>query len=502
MPRTRGLVRAHPLASTDSRAELRRVLRKRRCKARKRIGSIREAVTAGREHDRLERAHRRSPAAAGPVHRGALGSVTRRATCRASSGCASGCRSRAGAGCAAATMPRVPVIALVDGEHHPAARPGGARPPRPRRRRLLRRRGEARRRRARTSTTEARWRPAPRRRCGGWRPVPTRSSTSPTSRSSAAARQAAPRGARPAPRPALRGARPAARPAAYEPVAFDGPKLAVIGTGKRTGKTAVAGHSAGLLRERARSGDRVHGTRGPAEPRLAAAEHVARRPARDRRPRRARRLRLPGGRGARRACTPSAAGAWAAASPARPPSRTCRRAPPWPRGSSRADRVRGLRRVHPSGRGGPHGLRARCGRARAVRRVPAAARRSRARGRRARPRRAAGRAAVPAPRPSRPSRCPERRAGGALHHRRARGATGSSRSWPRPTSPAARHWPTTSSAPSPSGCDVYLTELKAAAIDTVARRARAEGARVVFVRNRPVGDGLDEALVKLYDDAG
>jgi cyclic 2,3-diphosphoglycerate synthetase len=50
------------------------------------------------------------------------------------------------------------------------------------------------------------------------------------------------------------------------------------------------------------------------------------------------------------------------------------------------------------------------------------------------------------------------------------------------------------------GCDVWLTELKAAAIDTVATRARAEGVRVAFVRNRPVGDGLDDALVKLYED--
>jgi cyclic 2,3-diphosphoglycerate synthetase len=45
------------------------------------------------------------------------------------------------------------------------------------------------------------------------------------------------------------------------------------------------------------------------------------------------------------------------------------------------------------------------------------------------------------------------------------------------------------------GCDVYLTELKAAAIDTVARRAVERGARVVFVRNRPVG--VDDALMGL-----
>jgi cyclic 2,3-diphosphoglycerate synthetase len=52
-------------------------------------------------------------------------------------------------------------------------------------------------------------------------------------------------------------------------------------------------------------------------------------------------------------------------------------------------------------------------------------------------------------------------------------------------------------------CDVYLTELKAAAIDTVAVRARAAGARVVLVRNRVAGmDGdLDAALVRLWSDA-
>jgi cyclic 2,3-diphosphoglycerate synthase len=49
------------------------------------------------------------------------------------------------------------------------------------------------------------------------------------------------------------------------------------------------------------------------------------------------------------------------------------------------------------------------------------------------------------------------------------------------------------------GADLYLTELKAAAIDTVAMRARAVDASVVFIRNRPVG--LDDALVNLYRDA-
>jgi cyclic 2,3-diphosphoglycerate synthetase len=59
-------------------------------------------------------------------------------------------------------------------------------------------------------------------------------------------------------------------PPRYAPVAFDGPRFAVIGTGKRTGKTAVAGHWAGLLRDL----DPVivcMGRGGPAEPRVAAA---------------------------------------------------------------------------------------------------------------------------------------------------------------------------------------------------------------------------------------
>jgi cyclic 2,3-diphosphoglycerate synthetase len=52
-------------------------------------------------------------------------------------------------------------------------------------------------------------------------------------------------------------------------------------------------------------------------------------------------------------------------------------------------------------------------------------------------------------------------------------------------------------------CDVYLTELKAAAVDTVARRAREDGARVVFLRNRPVAPDadLDAVLLGLSDRA-
>jgi cyclic 2,3-diphosphoglycerate synthetase len=50
------------------------------------------------------------------------------------------------------------------------------------------------------------------------------------------------------------------------------------------------------------------------------------------------------------------------------------------------------------------------------------------------------------------------------------------------------------------GCDVFLTELKAAAVEIVASRAAEAGVRVVFLRNRPVavtGEPLDERLLRL-----
>ena len=52
-------------------------------------------------------------------------------------------------------------------------------------------------------------------------------------------------------------------------------------------------------------------------------------------------------------------------------------------------------------------------------------------------------------------------------------------------------------------CDVYLVELKAAAIDTVAVRAEQEGARVLFLRNRPVAldADLDAELLAFHDHA-
>jgi cyclic 2,3-diphosphoglycerate synthetase len=54
------------------------------------------------------------------------------------------------------------------------------------------------------------------------------------------------------------------------------------------------------------------------------------------------------------------------------------------------------------------------------------------------------------------------------------------------------------------GCDVFLTELKAAAVEVVAARAVEQGAEVVLLRNRPVavdGEPLDERLLRLAETA-
>jgi cyclic 2,3-diphosphoglycerate synthetase len=56
---------------------------------------------------------------------------------------------------------------------------------------------------------------------------------------------------------------------------------------------------------------------------------------------------------------------------------------------------------------------------------------------------------------------------------------------------------------SAAGCTLYLTELKAAAIDMVAMHARRNGAGLGFVSNRPVGADadLDEILLTVFDRA-
>ena len=45
--------------------------------------------------------------------------------------------------------------------------------------------------------------------------------------------------------------------------------------------------------------------------------------------------------------------------------------------------------------------------------------------------------------------------------------------------------------------DVYLVELKAAAIDVVAEAALERGAEIVFAENEVVADGLDEHIETL-----
>jgi cyclic 2,3-diphosphoglycerate synthase len=53
-----------------------------------------------------------------------------------------------------------------------------------------------------------------------------------------------------------------------------------------------------------------------------------------------------------------------------------------------------------------------------------------------------------------------------------------------------------------AGVEAYLTEIKAAAVDVVTRRGSEEGKPVLYCDNDPVGDDLDEALLRLAREAG
>ena len=287
-------------------------------------------------------------------------------------------------------------------------------------------------------------------------------------------------------------------PPRYEPVAFDGPRLAVIATGKRTGKTALAGHWATLLR--GEGADPVvvcMGRGGPAEPRVAeaapsldeliaiseAGSHAASDYLEDAVIAGVRTVgcrRVGGGFAGEPAESNVAAGAELAASLAPgaivfegsgaciPPVEVDRTAcilgsgPREPFAEyrlARADLVLAAEGVEDAPPGAlPFALRPE-----PLEPVPDGARVAVF---------TTGATRVPdVPEPVLLSTSLARR--GALAAALERAAAES--------------------------CDVYLTELKAAAIDTVAVRARAEGARVIFIRNRPVG--VDDALVKLYRDA-
>ena len=294
----------------------------------------------------------------------------------------------------------------------------------------------------------------------------------------------------------------------YEKVDFDGPKLAVIGTGKRTGKTAVAGHWAGLLRDRGRSPVVVcMGRGGPAEPAVARPETGL-----------ADLLEL--AEGGRHAASDYLEDAVLAGVP----TVGCRRVGGGlvgepgesnvPEGARLAatlgaDRmllegsgssippvevdgtvlVVGDRRTLLDGLGPYRLLRADLVLLNGEGELEAAE-------------------ALNLPQvvfELRPEPAEEIPAGARV----ALFSTGPARPEgiePVVASTALARRPALESdldAAAAEGCDVYLTELKAAAIDTVAARARREGARVVFLRNRPVGldANLDTALLGLSGDA-
>jgi cyclic 2,3-diphosphoglycerate synthetase len=52
-----------------------------------------------------------------------------------------------------------------------------------------------------------------------------------------------------------------------------------------------------------------------------------------------------------------------------------------------------------------------------------------------------------------------------------------------------------------SGAEAYLTEIKAAAVDVVTRRGSEEGKPVFYCDNDPLGEGLDEELLRLAREA-
>jgi cyclic 2,3-diphosphoglycerate synthase len=280
-------------------------------------------------------------------------------------------------------------------------------------------------------------------------------------------------------------------PPVYSPVAFDGPRLAVIGTGKRTGKTAVAGHWAGLLREL----DPVivcMGRGGPAQPIVATAdtgltELLA--------------VVEGGGHGASDYLEDAVLAGVRTVG--------CRRVggglagAPWesnvPAGAELAASLPGAGALIFEGSGS-------C--------IP--------------PVEVDRTVCVIGPGDPEPLRdYGLLRAQLLLAHEEADAPAGALRFSlrPEPAEPlpdGARVALFTTGAPACEGvdpvvasanlarraelaadleraaaerCDVYLTELKAAAVDTVARHAAERGARVVFVRNRPVG--VDDALVEL-----
>jgi cyclic 2,3-diphosphoglycerate synthase len=51
------------------------------------------------------------------------------------------------------------------------------------------------------------------------------------------------------------------------------------------------------------------------------------------------------------------------------------------------------------------------------------------------------------------------------------------------------------------GAEAYLTEIKAAAVDVVTRRGAEEGKPVFYCDNDPVGEGLDDELLRAAREA-